>query len=152
MNDIERRRYNMLIRVRDFGLENAADFPNGSVGATNFTAVGEAITELNQYMATQTSGVSKSQTSNKASARSELRQMLKTINVTAQSIAVDNPSIIETFRMPRGDNDQQLLAKARSFATEAALVKTEFVEFGLAGSFINDLETDIANFAQAITE
>ncbi len=27
-----------------------------------------------------------------------------------------------------------------------------FVEFGLAGSFINDLETDITNFAQAITE
>jgi hypothetical protein len=67
-------------------------------------------------------------------------------------MSVDNPSLIEIFRMPRGDNDQQLIAKARSFITEATPLLTQFVEYGLPNNFIDSLEEDIRNFEQAITE
>ncbi len=46
MNDSERRRYEMLRRVRDFGVENAADFPPPSVGGKGFTAITAAVAEL----------------------------------------------------------------------------------------------------------
>ena len=37
MTDSERRRLEMFIRVPQFGLDNAADFPAGSIGAAQFT-------------------------------------------------------------------------------------------------------------------
>lgn len=40
MNDSERRRYEMLVRVKQFGIENSADFPPASVGAFKFALVG----------------------------------------------------------------------------------------------------------------
>jgi hypothetical protein len=152
MNDLERRRYNMLVRVRDFGAENITDFPSDTIGNTNFGIVNTVVDELETQSATQTSGITKQHTSSKASIRSELRQNLRAINITAQSMSVDNPSLIEIFRMPRIDNDQQLLAKARSFVTEANLLKNQFVAFGMSDNFINDLEADITSFEQVMTE
>ncbi len=36
MTDREREYYNTYVRVRDFGVENAADFPLNSAGDINF--------------------------------------------------------------------------------------------------------------------
>jgi hypothetical protein len=151
MNDLERRRYNMFVRVRDFGAENASDFPSGTIGNDNFTIINTTLNELDEHSAVQTSGLTKHSTTGKAAARSELRAALRSINITAQSIAVDNPGIIEMFRMPRGDNNQQLLATARSFMKDAEPLKNQFVAYGLADAFLNNLETDIQDFEQAIT-
>jgi hypothetical protein len=39
----------MFVRVRQFGVENAADFPAGSVGATQFAAVSAEIDQLDSF-------------------------------------------------------------------------------------------------------
>lgn len=41
MDDNERRRYEMLVRVRQFGTDNAGDFPSG-VGAAKFAVIARA--------------------------------------------------------------------------------------------------------------
>lgn len=117
MNDVERRRFNMLTRVRDFGAENAADFPANSVGAESFAAVGAVVGELEQSGAAQTSGASagKQGTTMKAVARENVREDLRAINRTARALALDVAGLEDKFRMPRGSNDQTLLNTARSF-------------------------------------
>jgi hypothetical protein len=152
MHDLERRRYNMLVRVRDYIVANLADFAGNAIVTENLSLLNLVIGELEASLAKQSSGVTKLHTGNKASARSELRSTLRLFNITAQSIAVDNPSIIETFRMPRGDNDGQLLAKARSFLTEASPIKGQFVAFGLTASQFDKLENDITIFETATAE
>jgi hypothetical protein len=152
MHDLERRRYNMLVRVRDYIVANLADFAGNAIITENLALLNTVIAELELSLTKQSSGVTKLHTSNKASARSELRATLRSYNVTAQSIAVDNPSVMETFRMPRGDNDQQLLAKARSFATEAAKIKGQFIAFGMPETHFEKLDNDIAIFDTATTE
>jgi hypothetical protein len=152
MDDVERRRFDMLRRVSDFGTENADDFPVGSIGATNFAVVGAVLGELEQSGAAQASGASAGRQSAalKSAARENVRDDLREINRTVRALALDFTGLNDKFRMPRGDNDQTLLAAARSFASDAAPYKNQFVEYGLPADFIDDLEDDIAAFEQAV--
>lgn len=152
MNDKERNFYNTFVNVRDFGTENAADFPAGSAGANNFASVGAAVDEMEQSGATQTSGASGRMTMQKEVAITEVREDLRAINRTARALAVDNPGIGELFRMPHGNNEQNLLAAARAFLTNATPLKTRFVGYGLSVNFLDDLQTGIADFEQFVSE
>jgi len=125
MNDKERNYYNTFVSVRDFSTENAADFPTGSAGANNFASVGAAADEMEQWGAMQTSGASGQATMQKDVALAELREDLRAIHRTARALAVDNSAIGEMFRMLSGNNEQNLLATARTFLTNAAPLKTK---------------------------
>lgn len=152
MNADERRRYDMLARVRDFGAENASDFPPGSVGADNFATVGAVVGELDASGAAQASGMSSGRqgTAMKSNAREDVREELRAINRTARALALDDPGLSEKFLMPRGDNDQKLIAAARAFITDAEPLKNEFVKYGLNADFLSQLQADIASFEQAV--
>lgn len=154
MDNVERRRFNMLTRVRDFGAENAADFPANSVGAENFAAVGAVVGELEASGAAQTSGASagKQGTTMKSVARENVREDLRAINRTARALALDNAGLEDKFRMPRGGSDQTLLNAARSFLSDAELMKAQFIGYGLSADFLDDLTDDIAAFEQAVGE
>ena len=56
MDANERRRYEMFIRVRQFGTDNAADFPAGSVGAAQFAVVAAIVGEIDGFAAAQSAG------------------------------------------------------------------------------------------------
>lgn len=152
MDAVERRRYDMLVRVRDFGTENAGDFPAGSVGAANFAAVGAAVGELDASGATQASGMSSGRqgTALKSNAREDVREGLRAINRTARALALDDAGLNEKFLMPRGDSDQKLIAAARSFVIDAEPIKNKFIEYGLNADFLAELEADIGDFERAV--
>jgi len=58
MNTIERRQYEMLVRVRNFGTTSGHLFPASSVAGENFAAVDAAIKELDaQELAHQAAAV-----------------------------------------------------------------------------------------------
>ncbi len=151
MNDKERNYYNAFVAVRDFGTENVADFKAGSAGAANFALVGAAADAMEQSGATQTSGASGEATVRKGIALAELREDLRAINRTARALAVDDSTVGELFRMPVGNNEQNLLAAARAFLTGATPLKDQFIEFGLPVDFIEDLQADINAFEQAVS-
>ncbi len=150
MNDLERSYYNAFVRVRDFGAESADDFPANSAGGESFALVGEAADEMEQSGATQISGASGQATMRKGLALAELREDVRAINRTARALAVDNHDIGELFRMPRGNNEQNLLAAARAFLTDATPLKNQFIEFGLPADFLEDLQADTAAFEQSV--
>jgi hypothetical protein len=62
----------------------------------------------------------------------------------------DEPGLNEKFRLPRGNNDQQLLSSARAFATDALPLKAQFFTHELPADFLEDLAADITALEAAI--
>ena len=153
MNDSETRRYEMFLRVREFGTMNASHFPAGTLAADLFTRLQNTIAALDDHTTAQSSGIRAAQESStsKAAARDDLRRDLEAIARTARSMAFTTPGMEDRFRAPRSISEQALLSLARSFAADAAPLKAEFIRRGLAANFLEDLNSDIDVFESAIT-
>jgi hypothetical protein len=90
-------------------------------------------------------------TDSKAAARDELMRTLEAMSRTARPMDATNPGVAEKFRVPHNQSDQEVLATARSFATAALPLKAEFVKRGFSEGFLDDLDSEIAAFADANT-
>ena len=75
MNTMDIRRYEMLVRVRQFGTDHRELFPASSLAGKMFATVANSVGELSKQAASQVSGKSAARegTSTKAVARSALR-------------------------------------------------------------------------------
>jgi hypothetical protein len=150
MNTHDVRKYNMLVRVRDFGAARADLFPPGSLGARTFGEIGTIVDRLNAGVTSERSGRRAAQQGvvSKATARTRLRRALGAVSRTARGVAVDTPDILVKFQMPE-TTDHELTAAARQFAEEAAPLSAAFVAHGLPDSFIADLQAAITTFEHA---
>ena len=81
MNDNERRRYEMLVRVKQFGIDNAADFAPASVATTQFTKVDTEVGATESKGASQQAGFGEAgqQYEVKGTARENLREQMSDI-------------------------------------------------------------------------
>jgi hypothetical protein len=149
MNLVDIRRFEMLTRVRDFGLEHAAVFPAASPGGKIFGELNAAVARLDEEAVSQYTGVGSSigGTASKASARAALRDTLHTFVLTAQAIAVakGTSGLEDQFRMPP-HGDQRLLTAAKAFAEEATPIKADFIAHAMPPTFIDDLNAQVAEF------
>ena len=154
MNSITIKRYEMLKRVRDFGVAHSATFPEGSFGKQLFTAVAQIVVELDSQNVNQSSGRGSAQSiaATKATLREDLREAMLAINRTARALAFDTPGLDNQFRLPRGTNDQNLLNAARTFAADAAPIKEAFLKHEMPADFIQRLNQLINDFEQASTQ
>lgn len=154
MDDNERRRYEMFIRVREFGATRAAEFPATTLAGELFINLSTVIAELDAHasnQASQRSGTRESSTG-KSAARDELRRDLEAIARTARVMALSTPGLEDKFRAPRSISDQALLALARAFAADALPLKAEFIRRGMPDDFLDDLAADIEGFEQFISQ
>jgi len=155
MKDSERRSYEMLMRVRDFGEARAASFPAGTRGNELFATVKQVVTELDEHARDQTTGrtTEAEGTAGRAAAREALYEDLLEISRTARAMAFDTPGLDARFRMPRGNrNDQILLSTARAFHADATPLQDQFVAHEMPLEFLEDLDEDIKAFEQSIVE
>ena len=154
MRDTERRRYEMFLRVREFGASRATQFPLTTLAGELFARLNTVIDELGTHTTAQSSGRSATQQSSasKAAAREELRRDLEAISRTARVMAFSTAGLEDKFRAPRSVADQALLATARAFAADAHPLSAEFTRRGLPDDFLDDLNADIEEFEQAINQ
>lgn len=152
MNHHETNRYNMFVSVRQFGADNAADFPAGSIGATQFAEVGAVITQLEGLGSQQSGGMGEARMgyANKDTARENLREAMAEIARTAASMEYQFPGISEMFEMPRGMTDQKLVAAANAFIAAMSPYEDAFIQYGLSDEFLGDLTNDITAFQQSM--
>ena len=152
MNKNDRVRYDMFIRVDEFGKTNAADFPLTGIAATQFAVVGEVITQLQSLIGDQTASRDDARFhyNTKATMREDLRAEMSDINETAHSMIYQFPGIDLKFRMPRGSGDTELLAAARAFYTNSLEYEDTMTEYGLPTSFRADLNAAITAFEQSL--
>lgn len=154
MKDTERRRYETFLRVREFITGRAAQFPTTTLAGELLTRLNSVIDEMDAHTTAQSSGRSATleSSTSKAASRDELRRDLDAISRTARAMALSTPGLEDKFRAPRGVSDQELLATARAFAADAQPLKTEFTRRGLPDDFLDDLNSDIEEFEQAINQ
>lgn len=152
MTDAERNYYNAFVRMRDFGVTNNDVIKNSAVALANFALVSSGVDAIEASGAVQSSGAISEGVVSKDFALADLRASMRAMNRTARAMAVDNPSVAELFRMPHGNNEQQTLAAARAFHTNATPIAQQFIDYGLPADFLADLEADIEAYEAAITD
>ena len=154
MNDKESRNRQRFMRVHGFARAHASDFASNSLGAQTFAIVGAVIIEINGLAAGEVSahGGARQGTETRAQARVALRVALEAINRTARAMANDVPGINEMFRLPRGNNDRDLINAARAFLADATPLKAQFIAHELPADFLEDLQADIEALESAIRD
>jgi hypothetical protein len=154
MNDNETRNRQKFVRVCDFGEAHASDFAAGTLGQQQFAALAAVVTEIDGHAMSEVSarGDARQGTQTRSQAREALRDALEAINRTARAMADEAPGIENKFRMPRGNNDSQLINVARAFLADATPLKTQFIAHELPADFLEDLQADITALESAISD
>lgn len=154
MKGIERRGYEMLVRVADYLEAREAEFTPDSAGGQLFASLRTEIDIIEDKAGQQSSGINVKEegTALRSGARENLRDQMEAISRTAAALAVSGttPGLENRFRMPRGSNDQSLINAARAFADDAEPIKERFISFGLPANFLDKLNTAIAEFELAV--
>lgn len=150
MNDRDTRRLEMFVRVNKFGADNAADFPAPSIAATLFGNHSTLTGTIQSDSANQQAGFNEAaqQFEIKGTAREDLREAMSQITRTARSMEFAFDGVWNKFKWDRSLNDENLLAKARSFVTEATPYSADFIAYGMPAAFLTELTT-LANAFEA---
>ncbi len=149
MNDRQRNQTNRLIRVQGFCTEHAPQFaqtptqPGDAMFATVRAALTTLISQITGTQGKQIAGTYSQASVDQAAEREELLELLRTVNRTAQAIAISrqDTGLMERFRMPSSNGDIVLANTGDAFAAaiaELGLV-AEFNELGYAGNVAADL-------------
>jgi len=152
MNAIERRQYEMLVRVRDFGDSYGHLFPTSSVAQENFAAVAAAIKELDAQDVTHMAASVDARAHRKEVARQALLARLQAISQTARLLPRDAPALEQQFEVPTPATDQTLLTAGRKFARDAQSFDSHFVAHGMPATFLADLNALVDGFERALRD
>lgn len=136
MNNFVTRIFEMLSRVRQFGLAHASRFPAASRGRELLDLVGQHIGALENHSTTQAQHAlaAREKTGQKVRTIKALRGMMVALSRTARSMSKDRPEMQDKFRLPEAEGVQDMLATARAFVVEIAPLKDEFIARGMAAS------------------
>ncbi len=151
VTSIETRRYEMFVRVRDFGKTHGNLFPESSVAREQFATVDATVKQLSQHAVTKMSAVREGK-STKAMAREALLDRIEAMALTARAIAGDTPGLKDKFRVPVPRTDQALLTAGRLFARDAEEFKDQFLAHAMPQTFLADLIGLVETFEGAIQE
>jgi hypothetical protein len=154
MNDTVNTQLGTYRRMQEFCNSRSSDFAPGSLASQLFAKLSADVADLTNLVAAQASsdGAARGGTDFRSDARDDLRSRLRAINRTAHAIALDVPGLENKFRVPRGDNDEELLAAARAAAVDAVALSSRFIAHEMPATFIDDLNASIANFEKSLNE
>lgn len=147
MKKVQRFKYEMFVRVRDFGAEHASLFPEGTIGGQAFARVLAAADAFEEQLKQHVLGQGEARRI-KAATRDAVFDQLKTIAAAARRLtraeAGANP-----FQLPSRRNLASVLSTARAFMQSAESRKAEFEKFGLPPTFIADFGAQVDKLQQA---
>ena len=154
MTKKEIRWYEMLVRVKEFGVAHVDLFPASSPGGQLFATIGAAVDNLRTHEVAQVAGSrdARQGTSAKTAARDTLRDALVVVNRTARTVGAGTPGLPEKFRLPKTGGDQPLLATAKAIVEAAAPMRDQFVAHNLPATFLDDLSSTITTYEQGIKD
>jgi hypothetical protein len=141
-------------RMNQFCTSHASDFGPNTLGAQLSATLASQLADLTSLTGTQAAGggAARQGTELRAEARDDLWSRLKKFNRTAHAIAIEVSGLDNKFRLPRGDNDEGLIATARGFASDAVPLLPRFVAHEMAPTCIDDLNASIARFEKSLDD
>jgi hypothetical protein len=149
---IDRRRYEMLGRVRDFGASYGQLFPESSLASKAFAVVARAVAEIEARDLAQTTASVSARSTRKKKAREALLERLRPLVGTARGMTEGDPVVREQFVIPKQFNDQQLVGIARQCLQRAAPMAEQFVAHGMPATFISDIKPLIGELDAALRD
>lgn len=149
MTKRQTRKYEMLVRVRSFGVAHRERFSEGSEGSKAFAAIADDVAQIDAFsMAKLTARREGKKT--KLAAKLALAARIGAIARSARVMAKSIPGADAMFPLPTRQSDVAVLTSGRLFLQEVAAVKDTFVRCGLPETFVEELQQAIAVFEQAI--
>ncbi len=145
----QRYRYEMIVRVRDFGAANADRFPSSSTASLKFAEVTAAVAALEDHLTRRELARVEARRV-KATTRAAVAISMKTLARTARRLTLSEPGM-NPFRMPSSRTVSALLTTARVFIDEARRREARFVEFGLAPTFVSHFTGLVTQLDEAVT-
>ncbi len=154
MTTSEKRRHEMLVRVRDFGLARGDRFPKSTRGGEAFAAVDAAVNNLNQHAATEFSSRrgARGGASTDTAAYRALVEMVEAMSRTGRAVALDTPGAEDRFRVTKAQGRRGIMNAARAFARDAEPLASQFIAHGMPEDFVAQLKAKIAGFEQVLHE
>ncbi len=149
MNVTETKRYEMLVRLNQFGKDHGTLFPETTQARQHFADIADAVKQLSGY-AVEKMRAGDEAKSRKTAGRLALSARLRAISRTARLIAADNPGMEDTFNFPDPQTDQALVTAGRMFAENAEAFTKAFIGQGMPTTFIADLRELVDRFEEAI--
>jgi hypothetical protein len=144
----QRFRYEMFVRVRDFGAAHMTLFPETSRIGQAFARVAGEVAAIEEHRKDHVVGTAEARRV-KATTRAAVFDYMKTIALAARRVT--RPDVKENpFRVPSRRNLELELATARAFIEQAEQRHDEFVAFGLPATFLSDFTTLVDNLQQAV--
>lgn len=147
----ETRRYEMLVRVHEFGNAEKDRFASSAASAACFATVAAVVEQLGEH-AVQQQLTARAGRNRRTAARRALFAQLEAIGRTARALAISEPGFDDAFERPKRGSDQSLLTSGRAFAAAVAKARTRFVGHGLPSTFIEDLDASVDALAQAVQQ
>ena len=148
MYDIDRRRYDMLTRVRDFGTTYGHLLPASSAEQA-LAAVTTSIAELEAHDVARAAATVSARATRKQAARRALLDRLVLVGKAAQLVPGQDAEFRAQFVIAHNASDVALLTIARTFVERAAPVAAAFIAHGMPAAFPGDLEGLIDDFEAA---
>ena len=146
----ERVRYEMLLRVRDFGTTHRGLFPESSSGHKAFATVTRAVEQIDTHNTARDVAVRESHV-NKTARRKVILDRMRRIARTSTSVAVESGALLQ-LKMPKRSSDVAVSAAARTFLTQAEAYHDQFVALGLPATCLTDLREALDAFEAAMTD
>jgi len=151
MKNTENRRYEMLLRVQEFGVTHREAFPPSSPGGQAFDALSVVVAQLGKEAVSKLSA-SREGRRRKDAARDVVLERLNTISRCARVIARETPGFGEEFQLGRRRSHQALLTTGRLFAEAAPKYHRQFVASGMPETFVVDLTGLLTTFELAVKQ
>jgi hypothetical protein len=148
------RRYEMLVRVSEFGAAHADLCPADSLGGQMFAAVKNATDTLAEYAAAEISsrGAVYEKVRARDAARVRLLTVLEAIRRTARALAMDMPGVDGKFRLPSTQGARTLVVAARACAKDAHALSAPLLAHGLPATFLDDIDGAVLAFETAVRD
>lgn len=147
MTKTDRIRYEMYLRVRDFGITHRETFPTASVGGQAFATIARVVDDIEAHAPARLLAAQQGRKT-RTEARQAVRRWMQTIATTARHIRRTTPGL-DSLEMPRSRSDATLLGAAEAFLTDTAPFRKELVAFGLPANFLTELRHAVSVFTDA---
>ena len=144
MERTQRFRYEMLVRVRDYGVAHKEVFPD--VGAQGFARVTAAVAAVDQRMKDQMLATADAGRVNTAT-RAAVFASMKTIALAARRLPKRG---VNPFKVPARRRLRVELVAARTFLQEAETRRDEFERVGLPSTFISEFRALVDELQRAV--
>lgn len=151
MTKNQRVRFEMFLRVRDFGQAHRELFPESSTGGQAFAKVGDAAARIDAFATSKLLVVTDGH-EELAVARAAVLDRMRIVARTARGTRRSRSAAGRRFRMPSRTSYVALLAAARSFISEAGECRAELDELGLPATCLPELRQAIDDLEAAFAD